>query len=66
MGSHVGAIGVEDMDRVPAPITLEEAHEVLLSYLLLFRHGFPRDLEAGQKTSSMEEILKNEKHKQLI
>lgn len=42
-----------DMDRVPAPITVEDAHEVLLSYLLLFRHGLPHDLEDAKKHLQM-------------
>lgn len=42
-----------DMERVPAPIAVEEAHEVLLSYLLLFRHGLPRDLEDAKKHLQM-------------
>ena len=35
----------EDLSHVPAPIKEEDAHEVLMSYLLLFRHGLPLDLE---------------------
>ena len=35
---------LEDAERVPSPVETAQFHEALLSYLLLFRHGLPRNL----------------------
>lgn len=44
-----------DLSHVPAPIKEEDAHEVLMSYLLLFRHGLPLDLENAKKHAEKKE-----------
>eukprot|EP00438_Fugacium_kawagutii_P030988 Skav203564 [mRNA] locus=scaffold3576:167903:177292:+ [translate_table: standard] len=40
----------------PDPITMDEAHEVVMSYLLLFRHGLPLQLEEGRRVEELEEL----------
>lgn len=45
------------MEQVPGPITMDEAHEVVMSYLLLFRHGLPLQLEEGIRLEQLEEAM---------
>ena len=40
---------------MPAVVPAEKAEEVLLSYLLLFRHGLPIDLNDASKHANMKE-----------